>query len=550
MIKHLVIKNYALIQHLEMRPSSTLNTITGETGAGKSIMLGAIGLLLGNRADGKVLYDKDKKCSVEIEIDVAQFDLKPLFEECELDYDNECIIRREISPSGKSRAFVNDTPVTLDVLKKIGVRLVDIHSQHDTLLLGRSSYQLQLIDSFAQNKQELIDYQGKYSAYQKAVRKFESLKAEYDTIKNETEYNSFLYHELAKAELIPGELEQLEEEQKLIEHAEEIKRSLLDSIAHLDESEFSILEQLSNVYKNINSISSFSKSYENYTGRIDSVLIELKDILNELKNAEETIEYDESRANVVNDRLSLLYNLFKKHSVATTNELIEIQNTLSEKLKKALNLDDDLKELEKNVDLALQQTLKSAESLSKTRKSVFKEIKSNTEKLLVDLGMPHATIVLEHTITAPSAQGQDDIKLLFSANKGIAADDLKNVASGGEFSRLMFAIKYQLASKMALPTIIFDEIDTGISGEIALQMARMMQDMAKRHQVITITHLPQIAAKGDTQFFVYKDKTSAKSMSNIRKLNIDERAEEIARMIGGDTPSKAAKESAIELLKS
>lgn len=548
MLKHLEIKNYALIKELEMDPAKGLNTITGETGAGKSIMLGAIGLLLGNRADTKALLNPEEKCFVEGVFDVKEYNLKDLFYARELDYFTECIIRREISPSGKSRAFVNDTPVTLDVVKEIGSYLIDIHSQTDTLLLGKTDFQLQLIDSFAGNLELLDEYKNAYGLYRKTAKKLEELVQQAAEIKKEADYNQFLFDELEKADLRGGEQEELEEEQKILEHAEEIKRKLLENTELMTGQEFAILSSLQTVSKNLSSIKELSEVYRHLSDRIESSLIELKDIAHEIESEEQRIEFDQTKQDAVGERLSLIYHLQQKHNVTTIAELLQIKDSVEEKLQVISGIDDELDRVRRECREFEQMVNEVAEKLSGKRLAVLAPLKLKLEKLLADLGMPHAVVEFLNSKTTPAPNGRDDIKILFSANRGIKPEELKKVASGGEFSRLMFAIKNIIAEKTALPTVIFDEIDTGISGEIALKMAALMKKMAAGHQLISITHLPQIASKGDSHFFVYKDNTEPQSVSRIRKLEREERTLEIAKMIGGDSPSKTNMESARELL--
>lgn len=548
MLKHLEIKNYALIKELEMDPAKGLNTITGETGAGKSIMLGAIGLLLGNRADTKALLNPEEKCFVEGVFDVKEYSLKGLFYAHELDYFTECIIRREISPSGKSRAFVNDTPVTLDVVKEIGSYLIDIHSQTDTLLLGKTDFQLQLIDSFAGNLELLEEYKKAYALYRKASKKLEELVQQAAEIKKEADYNQFLFDELEKADLKAGEQEELEEEQKILEHAEEIKRKLLENTELIAGQEFAILSSLQTVSKNLSSIKELSEIYRHLSDRVESSLIELKDIAHEIESEEQRIEFDPTKQEAVGERLSLIYHLQQKHNVTTIAELLQIKDSVEEKLQVISGIDDEVDRVRRECHDFEQVVNEVAEKLSDKRLAVLAPLKLKLETLLADLGMPHAVVEFLHSKTTPASNGCDDIKILFSANRGIRPEELKKVASGGEFSRLMFAIKNIIAEKTALPTVIFDEIDTGISGEIALKMAVLMKKMAAGHQLISITHLPQIASKGDSHFFVYKDNSEPQSVSRIRKLEKEERILEIAKMIGGDSPSKTNMESARELL--
>ena len=546
MLKHLVIKNYALIQHLEMEPSQMLNIITGETGAGKSIMIGAVGLLLGKRADIKVLYDEEKKCVIEGVFDLSSYELKDFFTDNDLDYQQQSIIRREINPSGKSRAFVNDTPVTLDVLKALGSYLMDVHSQHDTLLLASNEYQLSILDAYAQNQEILLQYRQTYKKYKKAEKEYSQLKKEAAGLKKEYDYNQFLFEELEKAQLKSGEQEDLEEELNLLENAEEVKVSLNESLQNLNHADFSVYSNLSTSVNLLNQIAGYAEKYRNLKERTESCLIEIKDIISELEKEESLVEFDPEKIAYTNERLNNIYNLQQKHQVSSIDELLKIHEELADKLNKVL--DDELEEKKNEVERIFEGLEQKAFKLSESRKKIFKKFTKEIEGLLKMLGMPEASLEVDQKIIEPAENGIDQVKLLFSANKGVKVQELKNVASGGEFSRLMFTVKFVLAGKTALPTIVFDEVDTGISGEIAFKMVRMMEEMANNHQVLVITHLPQIAAKGDTHYFVYKDNNALKAVSKIRRLNNEERVQEIAKMLSGENPSAVALENARELL--
>ena len=549
MIKSLLIKNYALIQNLQMSPSAHFNTITGETGAGKSIMLGAVGLLLGNRADTRVLFNEGQKCVIEGTFDISNQNLKELFETGELDYQDETIIRREIGSSGKSRAFINDTPVTLDIMKTIGNFLVDVHSQRDTYLLGAASHQLRMIDGYAQNGELLAKYKDIFRDFKKLETEYGALKLHAEELNKESDYNHFLLEELDKASLKEGEVESLEEELQIIEHAEEIKSKLFECQELLENSEFSVNSGLQIVTKNMDQVCKISEHFGPLKSRLESCLHELKDIAKEIDNESHKIDFDKDRQEEIQERLGLLFQLLQKHHVNTETELIEIQKDLRIKVNKVLNLDEELASSKQKLDLLDKQLRSAGQELSNSRLAVIDEFKKELEMFLKELAMPHASIKVQHQVVAPSENGLDKIVILFSANAGIPPDELKNVASGGEFSRLMFCIKYMLAGKTSLPTIIFDEIDSGISGEIALKMVKMMKEMASRHQVVVITHLPQIAASGDEHYFVYKENENGRSISKIRKLQLHEREAEIAKMIGGDHPTEAAMENARELLR-
>ncbi len=549
MLTKLLIKNYALITELEMLPARALNIITGETGAGKSIMLGAIGLLLGKRADTKALFNGKEKCIIEGEFDVKAYRLQPFFEDEFLDYEDLCIIRREISPSGKSRAFVNDTPVTLEVLRRLGGFLMDVHSQHDTLMLGKHDFQLALIDGYAQNHKLLIEYGQSYDKYKVAKKSLEALQEVASQIRKDADYNDFLLEELVKANLSNDEQEELEKEVQLLEHAEEIKVQLNQALEALQRSEFSVISGLQNANASFQQLDKYTQKYKGLGERLSSVMIELLDINEECEKEEELMEYDPQRTEAVRLRLGLIYQLQKKHQVADITALLSLQEELESKSKQAMNMDEDLADAEKELEKCLHTMQTLAERLRKSRIKVFAQITKKITALLKDLGMGDAALQIENRSVPPGPKGMDEINLLFSANKGIPPQTLKDAASGGEFSRLMFCIKFVLADKMSLPTIIFDEIDTGISGEIALKLGEMMKVMAQQHQVISISHLPQVAAKGDAHYFVYKDNSASKTISKMKALTDTQRIEAIARMIGGDQPSETAYKSAKELIE-
>lgn len=548
MLQHLQIKNYALIEHLELSPEKDLNIITGETGAGKSIMLGALGLMLGNRADTKTLYNPNEKCVIEGEFNISGYIIKNIFEDEELDYDEHCIVRREISPQGKSRAFINDTPVNLETLKRITTQLMDIHSQHDNLLLGANDYQLQIIDTFSQNEKHLDKYKTDFQNFSKTSKLYEELLQEAKDSKKEFDYNSFLFDELSKARLQKDELKGLEQDLIVLENAEEVKSKLQLAAEYLNNPEQSIISFLGGTLTALNGISGYGTQYAQIRDRVQSCLIELKDVAEEAESEAESVELDDEKIVAIKERLDLIYNLLQKHQVKTTNELLVIEGQLQEKVSRVLNMDESIQKAKIATEKAEKAVLASAAALSKSRKAVLLAVEKQISDLLKDLGMPNASLKIEHQEVPPNQTGIDVINFLFSANKGIKPQPLKNVASGGEFSRLMLAIKYILANKRALPTIIFDEIDTGISGEVSIKVGNMMREMSRTHQIIAITHLHQIAAQGSAHYFVYKDNSSAKTVSRIRRLNNEERVTEIAQMIGGQSPSKAVLENAREIL--
>jgi len=549
MLSHLLIKNYALIEQLELTPDVELNIVTGETGAGKSIMLGAIGLLLGNRADTKILYDPSLKCVIEGTFDVSGYFIEQLFEDEELDYSSTCVVRREISPSGKSRAFVNDTPVNLEALRRVTNQLMDVHSQHDSVLLGSNEYQLQIVDTYAQNDGLLREYAVDYQVYRTHKTALDKLKTEASAMRKEFDYNNFLYRELSKAQLQVGEQEQLEDELNVLENAEEIREKLQLAFDYLDNPEQSVVSLLKGAVSTLSAICKLSGQYTGLQERAQSTLIELRDLADEISTGQDAVETDETRAETVRERLNTFYQLFKKHSVSTVDGLLTIQAELQQKVSKVENMDEEMAAAEQAATEARTKMMHIAEVLSEIRCAALPGIESEVRGLLHELGMPNSSLRIASETGKPLATGIDTVTFMFSANKGIKPQQLKNVASGGEFSRLMLAIKYILASKRSLPTIIFDEIDTGVSGEIAIRMGNMMKDMAHNHQIIAITHLPQIAAQGTRHYFVYKDHSADRTVSRIRQLSFDERVAEIAQMIGGKSPSANTIKNAREILK-
>jgi len=549
MLVHLLIRNFALIDHLEIEPDGQLNIITGETGAGKSILLGAIGLLMGNRADIKSLYHEGEKCVIEGTFQLNDNHLRSIFEAEELDYEVNCLIRREILPSGKSRAFINDTPVTLETLRTIAGQLMDIHSQHDSIQLGSNEYQLSIVDTFAQTQDLLSNYQEKYRLFQRLQLAYQRMEQEAAQNQKEFDYNSFLLHELQGAQLRHQEQEELEQELAILENAEEVKVKLLNSLQLIEQAgEASILALLSDVKVALQGISTFSQTYRDYISRVDSCLIELKDIAQDITYEEEKIELDDARIKGIQDRLDLFFRLQQKHGVPDNAGLLHIQAQLQEKVSKVLDLGDNLAGALARLTLAEQDARQAAQLLSESRLKVIAQIEKMVTYFLTDLGMPNAQVEIAHQTKELSLDGLDMVQLLFSANKGMKPRQLREVASGGEFSRLMLVIKYILADKRSLPTIVFDEIDTGISGEVAIKVGNMMKDMSKNIQVIAISHLHQIAGKGTAHYFVYKDHSADRTISRIKRLSQDERVLEIAKMIGGDHPSEGALISAREML--
>ena len=548
MLTSLKISNYALIDHLAMQPSAGLSMITGETGAGKSIMLGAVGLLLGNRADTKVLLHEGKKCVVEGVFDIRSYGLQEYFEELELDYEDSCIIRREISPNGKSRSFVNDTPILLDHLKTLGEKLMDVHSQHDTLLLGEGNFQLGLVDAFAQTGVERTAYHQVFQEFKSSKKSLEELTGQSNRLKKEFDFNQFQLNELSSLSLVAGEQVELEASQQILENAEDIKVKIQEILSLFQHEQFGVLQGMGHIQSSLQGLERLAQAFGSYRQRFQEVLIELNDLAESLGDEDSVVEVDAEKLERTRERLSKIYLLQKKHGLQTVEELMAFETHLADQVFQVQQVEDQLLEAKRDQLEKEKAMLQASEVLTQKRRACFPSFERALEELLHELGMENARIQLERQSIDPHASGVDRVELLFSANKGIPLQPLRKVASGGEFSRLLFAIKYMMADKMALPTLIFDEIDSGISGEVALQMVRMMQVIAQNHQVICITHLPQVAAKGAVHFFVYKDHSAEKTISKVKQLTEEERVHELAKMIAGINPSLAAQASAKELL--
>ncbi|PWI29123.1 DNA repair protein RecN [Flavobacteriaceae bacterium LYZ1037] len=549
MITSLSIKNYALIDNLQVNFNQGFSIITGETGAGKSILLGGLSLILGKRADLSSIKDVTKKCIIEAVFDVTNYNLKNLFDFNDLDYEPQTIIRREILPSGKSRAFVNDSPVNLNSLQVLGEQLIDIHSQHQTLQLTDDVFQFEIIDALANNRTVLNTYSQQLKQFKTIQKELEELllfKAE--AIK-EYDYHSFLLNELNESNLIEDELETLEEDYETLNNIEEIRDSLLSSNQLFNDDEIGLLSILTTLKSNFKSISGYSKAYENLFHRIESSFIELDDVFSEIETLQENLDADPERLEQVNTKLQILNNLFKKHLVSSVPELIQIKESLTLKVSETENLDETIQKKEKEL-LEIETTLnKTAETIHKNRKKAIPDLTKQLEIILKDLGMPNAkfNIVLQDSKTFYN-NGKDDLSFMFSANKGGQFNELKKAASGGELSRIMLAIKSILSKYKQLPTIMFDEIDSGVSGEISNKMGQIMLQMSHTMQVFAITHIPQIAAKGHTHFKVYKEDVDNLTVTNLKKLNHDERLVEIAQMLGGIEISNSALAHAKQLL--
>lgn len=549
MLQKLIIRNYAIIDHLEVDFSGNLNVITGETGAGKSIILGALSLILGDRADPGVLFDKQSKCVIEGFFKVKKSLVAAFFQEHELDLEDQVLIRREISAAGKSRAFINDTPVNLSQLTELSHFLVDLHQQFDTLELGDSGFQREVLDALVNQPAQLQQYQQQYQRYVQVQRQLKQLQDQRDNANKELDYNKFLLDELSDASFSPNEIESLDEELKILSHAEEIRNTLSRVYFQLKEDEQPVLQQLKQIQSSVQGLSAFHKEAPAIAERLQSAYVELQDITSEIGHMNDQVQFDGARIEVVNERLSLGYRLFKKHGVQTTAELLDIQEKLSSSIEGVLNLDERLSALEKEL-AELEQSLRAkADVITAARTSQGAPFEKSVNSLLAQVGMPNAQLKAAITQGELNAYGQDTIEFLFDANKSGHFAPVRKVASGGELSRLMLCIKSLVAQSVALPTLIFDEIDTGISGEAARQVGFIMEGMARGHQIICITHQPQIAGKADAHYFVFKDAREGKVTTNVRLLSREERINKIAQMMSGEKPTAAALENARELVK-
>ena len=549
MLKNLHIQNYAIIDEIRIDFSSQLNIITGETGAGKSILMGALSLILGERADSSALTDSSKKCFIEgsfaVEDKVA---VKDFLLDNELDNGAELLLRREIASNGKSRAFINDTPVTLQQIKQLASLLVDLHQQFDTLELGDSDFQREVIDALADNAANLLNFKAVYLQWKKAQQDLKVLYAQQASFQKELDYNQFLFDELNELKLKENELEDLEIELKILNNSEGIKTCLTKVYFELKESETPVVQLLKQLSNQLQGFAAFHPSLDTIVQRIQSSQIELQDIASEVESINDTVLYDENRINIINDKLSLGYKLLKKHNVQTTNELLQIKADIEQKLQAVLHIDDAIKNKEKEVAQYLAQATKFADAISKNRHQQTKPLAEKVNKLLHQVGMPNAQLKVELNDSTLNDFGKDDIEFLFDANKSNKFEPIRKVASGGELSRLMLCIKSLVAQKMDLPTLIFDEIDTGISGEAAKQVGIIMQQLAANRQIICITHQPQIAAKANTHLFVYKNAVNNTIKTNIKILGTEERTLAIAQMLSGQNPSEAILASAREMM--
>lgn len=549
MLKQLSITNYALIAQTDIEIGSGLTVITGETGAGKSIMLGALGLLLGQRADVQVLLDKEKKCVVEATFDVSAYDVEALFAEEDVEYDSLTIIRREILPTGKSRAFVNDTPVNLLFLKQLSQILIDIHSQHQNLLLSDDRFHLNVIDAVAQISAEQAEYTISYKEYCSLLAEEEQMVFANEKMKQDYDYMLFQHKQLEEASLQDGEMAELERERDMLVHAEEIKTELSFVVAALGE-EGAVVSTLSQIEQRLGKVANYLSADDDALARIESARIDMADLFKTLERQNESIEYDPERLQYVESRLDVIYSLLQKHHVQSEAELIVLQQSLAEKLNAICSFDEQIESLRKRIKVVQETLMQKAEILTDKRCAVFGMVTDYIEGQLKEMGMQNARFEVSHSIADTfTTSGVDNIRFLFAANKNGEPTDIAKVASGGEMSRVMLAIKWLLSKSKGLPTIIFDEIDTGVSGEVADKMGEIMREMSGNIQVVAITHLPQVAAKGDEQFKVYKQDDELRTISNIVRLTTEERVEEIAKMLSGATVTEAALLNAKILLK-
>jgi len=551
MLKRLFIRNYALIDTLDISFSKELNILTGETGAGKSIILGALSLILGQRIESRYFFNQQKKCVIEGFFKIDEYHLNDFLSENDLDYEEETVLRREISADGKSRAFINDTPVNLTTLKQLGEQLIDIHSQHATLEINDENFQLLVVDTLAGHTQLLEQYRQTYKTHRRLRAKLNALIAESQKAKTDFDYYQFQFDELENAGLIAGEQDQLEQELHSLTHAEEIKKNLLDANYLLNDNERSVIVQLKEILNQLEHIGKFNPEGITLSERLKSCLIEIKDISTEAERIEQQTHFNESRASEISERLSAIYGLQKKHRVNTVEELITIRNNFSEKLNSILFTDEEINKLQSEVkDLENKMTV-LADNLTASRNEEIPDIEKKVCGILMEVGMPNAILKIEN-ILLPEGEfnpdGRNLIRFMFSANKGQEPAPMNKIASGGELSRLMLSIKSLISRHTALPTIIFDEIDSGVSGEVALKVGTIMEKLAGSMQVIAITHLPQIASKGDAHYKVYKDEEGERTITNISLLNKDERVREIAVMLSGANPSEFALQNARELL--
>ena len=549
MIKRLSIRNYAIIEELEINFPNGLTIITGETGAGKSILLGALGLIMGDRADLKTLYDDTQKCIIEGIFDVEAYDMKSFFENNDLDYFQECVIRRELSPSGKSRAFVNDTPVTLDVLRLLTGSLVDLHEQFDTLDIHNVSFQLRMIDALAGNKPMLGEFQIHFRRFTQDRRRLEKLREQNKQAAQETEFLNFQISEFQKAALASGEQERLEEEQRLLTHAEEIKRTLSAAFQHLTEGDTPLTEQLNDVLRQVAEVKKFHPDIPALHRRLESLALELEDLAGEFEKVAESTEFDPERILEIQQRLDVIYRLQNKHRASSVKELLDIQEYLQQKLDAIGDLSSEIEKLEIALSGQEKNLRSIAAQLAGRRRKAAPGFTKKVLEQLTQLVMPHTRFEVDFkTSDSLTPTGTDEVSFLFAANPGSRMQLIKDVASGGELSRLTLVTKSLVASAIPLPTLIFDEIDQGVSGDISLKMGNILRQLSNHHQVVVITHSPQVASKADAHYFVYKKVTGNSTATKVKLLNEEEQVRSIAVMLSTNPPSEAAMANARELM--
>ncbi|MDR0661083.1 MAG: DNA repair protein RecN [Prevotellaceae bacterium] len=550
MLRSVSIENYALIDKLNIEFDKGLSIITGETGAGKSILLGALSLILGQRADTSSLKDKEKSCVVEGIFSIEGYGLEPLFAENDLDYDANSTFRRIINPNGKSRAFINDIPVTLSVLKEITDKLIDIHSQHQNLLIANTGFQLWIVDLLADNTELLKTYKDVYSSYKRTIASLNGLRQQHEQSKADYDYLLFQLNQLEEVKLQENEQGKLEVELKLLTHAEEIKSGYSRAAAILASDEMGVSQLLHETTQTIHRLIPLSPNAEELAKRVESTRIEIQDIANEVERLEEAITFSPERQAAVEERLDTIYSLEQKHRVSSVRELLELRDSLQEKINAIVSFDEQLETLEKEKRQKEEVVCRLANQLTEKRKKVLPEVESRIIEMLRTLGIPNATFKTVYSeLDSHTQSGSSSISFLFSANKEVAPQDISRVASGGEMSRLMLSLKSLVAQSGKLPTIIFDEIDTGISGEVADKMGQLISQLAQKNQVINITHLPQVASKGNAHYVVYKEDSASSTRTRIRKLNDEERVMEIAKMLSGSSVTEAAINNARVLLE-
>jgi len=551
MLRLLYIRNFALIDELNIHFNPGFSVITGETGAGKSIILGAIGLLLGNRADAKQIKVGEDKCIIEAHFDLSNYDMQSFFEENDIDYDaTDCILRREVNSNGKSRAFINDIPVGVTVIRDLGEHLIDIHSQHQNLLLQKENFQLNVVDIFAKDKQQITAYRQTLEKYKNIEKKLAKLKEDVAKIKENEEYFRFQEEEINKAQLAEGQQEQLEQESNTLTHAEEIKTALYEADSALNNEDRGIMTQLKSAIQGLSNICNVYHTAKNVNARLDSAYIELKDIAEEISKNIEDIDFDPQRLDSINSQLDTIYLLQQKFHVDSVKGLLDIQTDLKQQLHSIEYNDEEIVALESEKESLLKDCMLQASKLTDLRKKASEQIEKELKKRLIPLGIPNIRFEVELSKKTLSDDGTDKIQFLFSANKSTPLQPVSEIASGGEISRVMLSLKAMISGAVKLPTIIFDEIDTGVSGKVAEMMALIMKEMGQNNrQVISITHLPQIAAMGTTHYRVTKEETSQGTVSEMKELSQDERIHEIAQMLSGSNISNAAIENAKSLLR-